>query len=41
MEVFGEKVLVGDIVQMPEGTLGNFTSEGTCDEQGLGTKHYY
>ena len=40
IEIFGRKVLIGDLVQMPEGTLGNLTTEEINDGEYLGTKPY-
>ena len=36
IETFGEKVLVGDIVRMPEGEIGNLVSEDNNDQPSTG-----
>ena len=36
IELFGDKVLVGDLVQMPDGTLGDLATESNCDETPIG-----
>ena len=36
IDKFGDKVLVGDIVRMPEGTMGNLVSEDKTKQSAIG-----
>jgi tRNA(Glu) U13 pseudouridine synthase TruD len=40
IEAFGEKVLIGDFVLLPEGMIGNFTSEEAMSGSSTGTLNH-